>query len=360
LIEQKLLAMLGTFWPEGTRLPPTPILARWMGTGERNTYLATRRLVEQGYLMARPGAGTVVIRTPVGSEGKTSSVIGKRVAIRVVKGRAMSVAESTLRGRLHSAGMAVVQMNGGSASDNNLIDADLSGFDALVAVLPNGYSPVRFDPRIPVLLLASSPVVTVVGDSGYDVVSPDDAQGSFLAGRHARELGCKTACFVGVADLAMPDEYAPISSQRLRGFEEGFGWRIPESRRLMTRRYTDTAGARAAQELCALKPLPDLVFAATDELAVGLIRRTAEAGLVAGKDFMLIGFDGHPRAAEVPGGPITTIARPERELGEAAADFLLDRLSSPQRSPRRLQLGFTLRLGITTTPISAVKSTAPQ
>jgi DNA-binding LacI/PurR family transcriptional regulator len=346
-VEQRMLAMLGTFWPKGTRLPPLPLLAKWMDAGESNTYLATRRLVERGYLMSRPGAGTVVVRTPVDVEEEAAPILGKRIAIRALKGRLPSEAESALRSTLKVAGGAVTTVVASPSSDNLLESADFAGFDALAIVHPYEYSPVRFDPPLSVVVLAASAVVTVQSESGYDLVSPNDEQGSFLAGRHARRLGAKNACVVGVADLAMPDEFDPISRTRLCGFEEGFGSRIPDPCRLMARRYTEAAGAQLVALLSTLDPLPDVVFAASDELAVGLMRRAAETGLIAGQHFMLIGFDGQLRGLNAPGGPLTTIVRPERQLGEAAADFLMGRLANPNLPPRRVLLGCTLFEGST-------------
>jgi DNA-binding LacI/PurR family transcriptional regulator len=352
-VEQKMLSMLGTFWPKGTRLPPLPLLAKWMGAGESNTYLATRRLVENGFLMSQPGAGTVVIRTPDLPAPEPRSALGKRVAIRTLKSRTPSVPETILRGRLQSAGAVVTTVPADPSADNSLDSMDHAGFDALAILLPYEYSPVRFDPPLSVVVIAASSVVTVQCESRYDLVSPNDEQGSFLAGRHARALGAKRVCFVGAADLALPEEYDPISAARLRGFEQGFGSRIPDARRLMARRYTEAAGAQAFAQMKALDALPDLVFAATDELAVGLARKGAEAGSAAGEHFMLIGFDGQPRALKASGGPITTIARPDREMGNLAADFLLDRLVNPDRPPRRLMLGCTLSQGRTTSSTPA-------
>src|SRR5688572_20081299 len=69
-VERELLAMLGRWWAVGDKLPPTPELARRLGTGHRSTHAALGSLARKGYLISKPGLGTYVLR---GAEGKASA-----------------------------------------------------------------------------------------------------------------------------------------------------------------------------------------------------------------------------------------------------------------------------------------------
>jgi len=88
------------------------------------------------------------------------------------------------------------------------------------------------------------------------------------------------------------------------------------------------AGAAGAQRLLALKHPLTAIFAVSDTLAIGALRAIRAAGLKAGQDVAVVGFDDIALAAEVD-PPLTTVAQPMRELGATAARLLLKRLADP-------------------------------
>ena len=90
-------------------------------------------------------------------------------------------------------------------------------------------------------------------------------------------------------------------------------------------------GAEATRRLLALKQPPTAIFAVSDTLAIGALRGIRVAGLKAGADFGVVGFDDIALAAEVD-PPLTTVAQPMRELGATAARLLLQRLAQPAAS----------------------------
>ncbi|WP_040381286.1 LacI family DNA-binding transcriptional regulator [Deinococcus aquatilis] len=68
---------------------------------------------------------------------------------------------------------------------------------------------------------------------------------------------------------------------------------------------------------------PFFMVALSDDLALGVQRHLLSAGLHAGRDYLLMGFDGSAAAAEAG---ITSVAQPVAQMGRTAADVLLGAL----------------------------------
>jgi DNA-binding LacI/PurR family transcriptional regulator len=222
----------------------------------------------------------------------------------------------------------------------------------MVLLFPELHSFVRFDERTSLAVLASSRVINIDATAGYDFVSVDEVQAGIMVGRRARELGATRPCFVG-SDLPVTDgEYDETSTLRMRAYEDGLGRRIPGRYQVHGGRYGAGSGQRAGAQLLKLDPMPDFVFAVSDEVAIGLMAGTAAQGVIAGRDYMLIGFDGGAPARSVPGGPLSSVQRPEEAMAHLTSSLLLERLAFPNHPTRRMQIGCTLVEGSTTQPIS--------
>jgi DNA-binding LacI/PurR family transcriptional regulator/DNA-binding transcriptional regulator YhcF (GntR family) len=358
-IEQQLLSMLGAWWPEGSRLPPTNILAEWLGTGQRNTHQALRELTRQGFLSSRRGTGTFVIRVPDGAASATSamagttlsrSLTGKTVAIVSGRNTAQEDAIATMEARLRGVGVRAERV-----ARRDSFTCDLTtytkGVAGIVLVYPDVHSPVRTDERVPLAIIASSRVVPIDATARVDFVSVDEQQAGMLAGRYARQLGSERPCFVGRDDVVNEDRFDETSEIRLRGFEEGLHRRVADRYRLHAGHYGTGSGQQAASRLLQFDPLPDFVFAVTDEVAIGLLTGTAAQGVHAGRDYALLGFDGTAAGRDVAGGPLSTVRRPEEAMANLAIDYLLDRMLRPDQPTRRTQLGGTIFVGATSRPL---------
>lgn len=353
-IERQLLSMLGGYWRVGDRLPATGDLARRLGTGQRNTHLALRALTRKGYLRARPGQGTFVQSLPEGliapaaGDAQTELLTGKRIAMFCITANAPYLPlVNRIERRIRRAGVAVRRIEP-DPSSNDLTAAMPDDVDGAILAFPNMRSPVLFDERRSVVVLASSSTLPIHAGKRFDLITPDDWQGALLAGRHARALGCRRPCFVGVADLVADRQYCEVSQLRLDAFQTGLGQTVAEQRCLMADRFTAAAGARVVRAFARLSPLPDLVFAVTDEVAMGLMMGASALGLEAGQDYRLIGFDGMDEGQAADGGPLTTVKRPEHAMARLAVRSMLGRLVSPDLPSRRMQLACSFIKGATT------------
>jgi LacI family transcriptional regulator, galactose operon repressor len=90
--------------------------------------------------------------------------------------------------------------------------------------------------------------------------------------------------------------------------------------------YTQIGGYRMARQALAATPRPTAFFAANNFIAVGAHRALREAGLAVPDDVAMVSFDDLPSGL-VTEGFFTVVAQPAYEMGQAATQLLLDRLS---------------------------------
>jgi len=86
------------------------------------------------------------------------------------------------------------------------------------------------------------------------------------------------------------------------------------------------AGAEAAVRIREMDPLPDAVFVANDNCAVGCIIALKQMGIRIPDDIALVGFNNDPVSTVVEPN-LTTINYPGYEMGQVAARNLIDHLN---------------------------------
>jgi DNA-binding LacI/PurR family transcriptional regulator len=354
-IKSRLLSMIGSIWPAGTKIPPIKILAAQIGAGQTNTHKAVKELVNEGLLASRPGQGTYVLdamaniqRSPAGSNPDRSQsakqltgiTIGIVTRKRNLDGFLQTVVDSAQE-VFESAGCAIVR----SDHDNNNLDVVTAqpGVAGHLLLNLNEHSPIRVPRHHPIVCLSTTASLQILSAVGYDVVMADSRQGGFLVGEHLRNLGCQSACFVGV--MSQPNGYDHTSSLRLQGFIEGFEQPLPPHHLLNAGNYATTAGATAVRPYLQLSPRPTAVFCASDDIAIGFVHGALAHGILPGKDYLIVGFDGQARSQQLSTGALTTAAIPAELMGRSAANFLLTRMAYPDLPVRRLQLGCSLLPG---------------
>jgi LacI family transcriptional regulator len=152
--------------------------------------------------------------------------------------------------------------------------------------------------------------------TGY--VMSDNVAGAITAVRHLHGLGHRRiATITGLLDTKP-------GVDRLRGYREesqrlGLGYR---DEYVAYGDYYFESGQSAARRLLALDEPPTAIFAASDMMAIGVIRAAAEAGLRIPGDLSVVGFD-DIQIAQHMHPPLTTLAQDKPGLGVAAARALL-------------------------------------
>ena len=86
--------------------------------------------------------------------------------------------------------------------------------------------------------------------------------------------------------------------------------------------WSAESGYDVGRKLLQRRELPDAVFAANDQMALGLVRSLTEAGRTVPDDLSIVGFDDVDGSAYF-NPPLTTIRQDFALLGERCIDLLL-------------------------------------
>jgi LacI family transcriptional regulator len=185
--------------------------------------------------------------------------------------------------------------------------------------------------------------------TGY--VMSDNSIGADLAVRHLYELGHRRiATITGLLDKKP-------GIDRLRGYRDevqrlGLGYRDEYVG------YGDfyfETGHQAAARLLALDEPPTAIFAASDMMALGVIRAAAEAGLRIPEDLSVVGFDDIQLAQHVH-PPLTTLAQDKAGLGVEAANALLRQIEGADSAePVTLPVQLIVRGSTAAAPAAAAR-----
>lgn len=173
---------------------------------------------------------------------------------------------------------------------------------------------------LPVVTLARTPV------DGADSVNADNVASAHDLALHLLEHGHRRVVRVG-DPLGSPDV-----AERWRGLEDVLTSHDVVD--LVSDGFDVEAGQRAGRRLLS-GPLPDVVVAGNDELALGVLDAAAEAGVRVPLDLAVTGWD-DVMAARWAG--LTTVRQPMRELGATAARLLEGRIGGGPVGPRTTTL----------------------
>lgn len=173
------------------------------------------------------------------------------------------------------------------------------------------------------------PIVLVDSNRGttHPFVDTDQAQGARLATEHLLELGHETVWHVtGPAESYSAERRREAWQATL----EAAGRTTPD---VIFGDWSAESGYRAGVQLRERDDVT-AVFAANDQMAIGLVRAFREAGLDIPDDVSVVGFDGLPDAAQL-WPPLTTVQQHPERVGALAVDALLVELDGgdPPRTP---------------------------
>ena len=187
-------------------------------------------------------------------------------------------------------------------------------------------------------------VVVVDSDAGdrYPVVDTDQADGARQGVRHLLDLGHHT-----VWHLAGPAESfaSERRAQAWRAVLEEAGRPVPPVER---GDWSALSGYRAGLRL-ADQPDCTAVFAANDQMALGVLRALHERGRRVPEDVSVVGFDDLPDAASyLP--PLTTVRQDFAEVGRRCVQGLLEQIRDVRAEPGTVLVPTTLILRSSTAP----------
>ena len=174
----------------------------------------------------------------------------------------------------------------------------------------------------------------------YSSIMVDNARGAEKATRHLIELGHRVIAFVG----GPVDSH--VTEERLRGYRlalEDSG--LPYQDELVIHAdFSPQGGLEAIMNLFRrlegwhnLQGPLTAVFAANDQMAIGVMRGARLSGKAIPKDISVIGFDDIDMAAVVE-PPLTTMAVPTMSMGKKAMQMLVRHMGGKALDQERVIL----------------------
>jgi len=168
----------------------------------------------------------------------------------------------------------------------------------------------------------------------------DDVHGARLAVEHLINLSHRRIAFING-----PHGWA-ASKERLAGYQDVLTqYEIPQDISLIEEGTWEVqSGYHAAKKFLVMAERPTAIFAANDLMALGAIYAIQDAGLSVPRDIAVVGYDDR-EIASISNPTITTVCPPSYEMGQLAAQLILDRLENQVeiKDPIRVQSRLIVR-----------------
>jgi DNA-binding LacI/PurR family transcriptional regulator len=196
------------------------------------------------------------------------------------------------------------------------------GVDGIVVSEPIDEGSVTLSAGVPVLVLGApasfgGPRAVTVGVGAESLAR--------AATEHLLDLG-----HVTVHHLAGPQRWF-AARDRLHGWRAALAARDREQPAVIEGDWSAASGYAAGRALAA-EGEATAVFAANDDMAIGLIRALLEAGLRVPEDVSVVGFDDIPVSAYVT-PPLTTVRQPFDAVAREGLRLLVRAIEEPDAEP---------------------------
>ena len=163
-------------------------------------------------------------------------------------------------------------------------------------------------------------------------VMVDDNNDSYFMAEHLIRLGRRR-----IAYLYGPDDvYNAV--ERGRGYREAMEkFQIYDPRLIVKTGMTFADGVAAVDSLVRQGIEFDAVYAFTDTLAIGAMNRLREKGRCIPEDVAVAGFSG-TELSTIVFPQLTTVEPPLTEMGQRAAELVLEKVRNPEAENRKIVL----------------------
>lgn len=172
-----------------------------------------------------------------------------------------------------------------------------------------------------------SPVVLInriVDSLACDQVSSDNSDGGAAVADYFVNNGHSRIAFIG----------GPSVASTARDRRAGFEHRLAEldtpldPDKIFTGAFSHDFGFSAATELLASAEPPTALFCSNDLIALGALDAARTRAVLVPKDLWVVGYDDITMSGW-PAFDLTTVHQPSREMAEAGAQALLERIDNP-------------------------------
>lgn len=318
-------------------------LAEQLGVSPATVSLAMRgsplvaESTRERVIEAMRRSGFVYNRSAASLRTRTSHIVG--VSFHDITNPYFSELLAAVEAKLSATGRTVFLSNNGDDLDRQTRFLDgIRQHDADGLLLSPAFDT---DPAaIEDLVTSGIPVVCVsrrLPEMPVDFAGHDDVTGMRLVTEHLIELGHRRIAMVGGS------QRSTVRHERAQGYRDALAHHgITFDPALQIHGpATREGGQIVAHQAMELSPRPTAVVCFNDLVAFGTMMGLRRLGLEPGRDVAVTGSDDIAEAAEtVPG--LTTVANRPREVGDAAARLLLERIRDPARPPQEFLVTPTL------------------
>ncbi len=189
---------------------------------------------------------------------------------------------------------------------------------------------------LPVVAVEAGPEHTV------PVVAVDQVAGATAATRHLLELGHRT-----VWHVAGPSGWVE-AHQRTDGWLAALEAAGADAPPVLAGDWSARSGYELGRRLVTVRDVT-AIFAANDQMALGILRAVHEAGRAVPRELSVVGFDDIPEAQYFT-PPLTTVRQDFMEVGRQSLMLLLAQMDGPARSPSRVVVEPELTVRESTAP----------
>lgn len=295
--------------------------------------LATASKVMNGRTAVRRSTRETVTEAAqqLGYEPRRRSIQGRRRAIALhLEGVDSAYVMGVLAGAEHAARRADVDLQISSSENRGLSRAWMTevaarGVDGVVAVVaPIEAEHARWSRSLSLPLIVIDPIVQGSGVEGILSVTATNWEGGATAVRHLLDLGHRR---IGI--LAGPAESVP-GQQRLEGYVSALGQAgiAVDEELIVHGDFQDLQGEIGAAQLLDLPEPPTAIFAASDPLAIGVLRAARGRGIVVPERLSVVGFD-DTMITRWTNPQLTVVNQPLFSMGQVAVERLLALAADP-------------------------------
>lgn len=151
------------------------------------------------------------------------------------------------------------------------------------------------------------------------------------------QLSHRRITFIGGVEYASGKEL--VQDPRKQAYHEFMATHgLSEYEQIVEGAFTAASGYKCMTEILSSgKELPTAILAASDAIAIGVMKAIKNAGLKVPKDISVIGMN-DTEMAEFTSPPLTTMHAPAYDMGQIAANLVFMGAISPLRTPMKITI----------------------
>lgn len=180
----------------------------------------------------------------------------------------------------------------------------------------------------PIVALQQSHFQHAMAYPNTDTIDVDLYDGGKQAVEHLLDLGCERVAFVVPPYMLDRMVDGTLFDPRGRAYFDVMAQAGKAPQCVSVEHDTRTAGTEGLKSYIESNGLPDGLFCANDEVAIGCYLALHELGIRVPDDVAIVGFDGLYNARLFP-CPISSVVVPIKEMCELAWDLLMLRMNNP-------------------------------